>query len=166
MNKTEYTGTQVNYYFVCKRKLWLFSKHIQMEHTSDTVKLGKLTGEESYKRENKEVQLDDTIAIDFLEMRNNKIHEVKKSRAVEQAHIWQVKYYLYFLKQKGMNGITGEINYPLLRKTLPVTLTAEDENEIERILADIAFILSSEKMPDMINQKFCRKCSYYGFCWV
>ncbi|MDI6884678.1 MAG: Dna2/Cas4 domain-containing protein [Hadesarchaea archaeon] len=26
-----YTGTQVNYYFVCKRKLWLFSNSARLE---------------------------------------------------------------------------------------------------------------------------------------
>jgi hypothetical protein len=25
-----YTGTQVNYYFVCRRKLWLFSRNQQL----------------------------------------------------------------------------------------------------------------------------------------
>jgi len=33
-------GTQINYYFVCKTKLWLFSHHIQMEQESDVVELG------------------------------------------------------------------------------------------------------------------------------
>lgn len=37
-----YTGTQVNYYLVCKRKLWLFSRNFEMERSSDLVLLGKL----------------------------------------------------------------------------------------------------------------------------
>jgi CRISPR/Cas system-associated exonuclease Cas4 (RecB family) len=37
-----YTGTQVNYYFVCRRKLWLFSRNFEMEQSSDLVLLGKL----------------------------------------------------------------------------------------------------------------------------
>ncbi len=32
-----FIGTQINYYFVCQRKLWLFSHNLTMEHTSDTV---------------------------------------------------------------------------------------------------------------------------------
>ena len=32
-------GTQINYYFVCKTKLWLFSHNIQMEQESDNVSL-------------------------------------------------------------------------------------------------------------------------------
>ena len=60
------TGTQINYYFVCYRKLWLFSHGLNMEHTSDTVYMGKLIGEESYYREKNEIRIDDLITIDFI----------------------------------------------------------------------------------------------------
>lgn len=166
MQQIHFTGTQVNYYHVCTRKLWLFSNHIQMEHSSDVVYLGKLVGEESFNREKKDVQVDDTIAIDFLELRNNKIHEVKKSRAVEEAHIWQVKYYLYYLKQKGLENITAEINYPLLRKKLEIELTKNDEVELQQIFEKIEELLAKDHVPEKINKKFCRKCSYYELCWV
>jgi CRISPR-associated exonuclease Cas4 len=46
-----YTGTQINYCFVCKRKLWLFSHALSMEQTSDAVSLGKLIHETSYARQ-------------------------------------------------------------------------------------------------------------------
>ena len=42
------TGTAINYYFLCHRKLWLFANNIQMEHTSDLVYEGKLIHEFSY----------------------------------------------------------------------------------------------------------------------
>ncbi len=48
------TGTQINYYFVCHRKLWLFCHHIQMEHTSEFVEMGSLLHEHSYIRKRKE----------------------------------------------------------------------------------------------------------------
>ena len=35
-----FTGTQLNYYFVCKRKLWLFSHNLEMEQSYDAVLLG------------------------------------------------------------------------------------------------------------------------------
>jgi CRISPR/Cas system-associated exonuclease Cas4 (RecB family) len=37
-----HTGTQVNYYFVCRRKLWLFSRNFEMERSSDLVLLDRL----------------------------------------------------------------------------------------------------------------------------
>ena len=30
--KSKINGTQINYYFICKTKLWLFSHNIQLEH--------------------------------------------------------------------------------------------------------------------------------------
>ena len=46
------TGTTINYLHVCPRKLWFFQNHIEMEHTSDLVSMGRLLHEESYSREN------------------------------------------------------------------------------------------------------------------
>lgn len=160
------TGTQVNYYFVCKRKLWLFSHHITMEHTSDRVALGKLLGEERYPREKKDIDIDGKIRIDFLDVQGGVLHEVKHSPAVEEAHIWQVKYYLWYLKQKGIDGLTGEINYPRMRRKEKVFLTRQDEKELEHVLNSIEKVRNNEPMPDRINKKFCRKCSYFEFCWV
>ena len=114
------TGTQINYYFVCKRKLWLFSKHISMEQTSDLVEIGSILHETSYKRKRREIQLEG-IKIDFFEKNRGIIHEVKKSKTIENAHIWQLKYYLYYFKQLGIN-VTGEINYPILRKIEKIEL--------------------------------------------
>jgi len=59
-----YTGTQVNYYFVCRRKFWLFSRNFEMEHSSDRVLLGKLLHETSYPRKTKGIDLG-PIKIDF-----------------------------------------------------------------------------------------------------
>lgn len=77
-----YTGTQINYYFICHKKLWLFSHNIDMEHTSDKVYQGKLLHETSYKRKLKEIELGN-IKIDFLES-GCEIHEIKKSRNKSQ----------------------------------------------------------------------------------
>jgi len=158
------TGVQVNYYFICKTKLWLFSHFASMEHTSDTVALGKLLHQGSYKRE-KELKLG-RISLDFVKKRGIiVIHEVKKSRKLEKAHIYQLLYYLYYLKQKGIEAV-GEINYPLLRKKEKIELKDEHEREIKEILSEIASIIRMEKPPKPEKKKYCRKCSYFELCWV
>lgn len=48
------TGTEFNYYHICRRKLWLFSHGIQMEHTSDNVLIGKLI--DDFNRTNMELK--------------------------------------------------------------------------------------------------------------
>lgn len=159
------TGTEINYYFVCHRKLWLFSRNIQMEHESETVQIGRLTHEHSYTRETKkEIQLDD-IKLDFLDIHEGVIHEVKKAKSIEEAHRWQLLYYLYYLKLKGVENLTGEIDYPLLKRKECVELTAEDEERLKEILAHVQSITESETIPDRIKKSFCKTCSYYELCW-
>ncbi|MDP2208215.1 MAG: Dna2/Cas4 domain-containing protein, partial [Bacteroidota bacterium] len=62
------TGTHINYYFVCHRKLWLFSHGLSMEQTSDTVLIGKLIDENSYSREEKGIDIDGVINIDWIDL--------------------------------------------------------------------------------------------------
>jgi len=159
-----FTGLQVNYYFVCQRKLWLFSSGIQMEAESDQVLLGHLLTSQSFPRREKEIAIDQTIVIDFFDYRDGVVHEVKKSRAIEKAHIWQVLYYLYYLKRKGVQA-TGEINYPLLRRRERVELTPDREEQMDRILEGIAAIVQQPLPPARREKRFCRKCAYFELCW-
>ncbi|UJS18813.1 MAG: CRISPR-associated protein Cas4 [Candidatus Jettenia sp.] len=165
LHNIRFTGTQINYFFLCKKKLWYFSHDIQMEQNSDAVYLGKLIHETSYEREKKEIDIDDTIKIDFIG-NDRVIHEVKKSDKVEEPHIWQLKYYLWYLKQKGADGITGKINYPKLRKTLDVFLEPEDEERIQSILKEIQDIINAELPPSVERMRMCKSCSYGDICWV
>ena len=108
-NSIKFSGTQVNYYFHCHRQLWLFSHHITCEQNSDVVYMGKLIHESTFEREKKEIEIDN-LKIDFLDVKDGIIHEVKKSDSFEEAHQWQVLFYLYFLKQKGVANFKGEIH--------------------------------------------------------
>ena len=96
------SGSMINYYFICKRKLWLFTKNIQFETGSENVILGKIIDEESYSNKRKQIQLDQTINIDFLDDWRI-VHEVKKSKALEESAIWQVRYYIYYMQEKGIS---------------------------------------------------------------
>ncbi|MBI5181346.1 MAG: CRISPR-associated protein Cas4 [Nitrospirae bacterium] len=160
-----FTGTEINYFFLCKKKLWYFRHDISMEHGSDAVYLGKLIHEASYEREKKEIDIDDTIKIDFIG-KDRVIHEVKKSDKVEEPHIWQLKYYIWYLKQKGVEGAAGKINYPKLRKTLDVFLEQGDDEKILGILKEIKLITDAELPPSAHKMKICKKCSYNDMCWV
>lgn len=160
-----FTGTQFNYYFLCRKKLWYFSHYIQMEQNSDLVYLGKLIHETSYKREKKEIEIDNTIKIDFID-NERVIHEVKKSDKIEDAHIWQLKYYIWYLKQKGVEGVTGKINYPKLKKVEDVFLGQGDDEKIGSILREIKAVVDMELPPAGNKTKICKSCSYNDICWV
>lgn len=159
------SGMQIYYYFVCHKKLWYFSNELSMESENENVQLGKILDETSYKGKNKHIMIDDAINIDFI-TEQNLIHEVKKSKKIEEASIWQLKYYIYYLKNKGVENLRGRIDYPLLRQSMNIELTESDEKEFERILSDIESIISSELPPNCEIKRFCKSCSYYYFCCI
>lgn len=74
------TGVMVYYYFVCKRKLWFFCHQINMESGNEDVMLGKILDDNSYQRDDKHINIDDVINIDFIR-EAKELHEVKKSRS-------------------------------------------------------------------------------------
>lgn len=136
-----------------------------MEHLDENVQLGKLLDESSYNREKGQVMIDETVNIDFI--KDWKVlHEVKKSKAIEEAGIWQLKYYMYFLKQKGIIIEKGVVDYPKLRQRETIFLTTEDERKIEKILVDIEITTSSLKPPTIIDKPLCKKCAHYEYCYI
>jgi CRISPR-associated exonuclease Cas4 len=158
-------GTQINYYFICKTKLYLFSKNIQMEKESDIVELGNILHRSSYKNEKRDVIID-SIAIDFIKNNDGalEIHEVKKSDKMKKADKYQLLYYLFYLKNKGIESV-GVINYPSKHKVEKITLTKENEKELMKIIEDIENIIKSRKPIKPERKSYCKKCAYYEFCF-
>jgi CRISPR-associated exonuclease Cas4 len=181
-----FTGTQINYYFVCKRKLWLFSHNMEFESESDLVQLGRLLHEQGYKRKLKEVQVD-RIKMDFLErekitkasdkvsssiekekggLSSILIHEVKRSKSMQNAHIFQLLYYIYYLKNNyNVNAGRGILHYPLLKTNISVQLTEGRENQLRDVLNGIRNVISQPNPPVAVWMKPCRSCAYMEMCW-
>jgi len=159
------TGCMINYYFICQRKLWYFCHQIQMEYNSELVQIGKVIDQTSYGREKKSIMIDNTICIDFIDGKGV-INEVKKSDSMEYAHIWQLKYYLYYLKLKGIEDLAGSLDYPKLKKKIRLELGDDDILFIEKMLIEIQTIKNLELPPAVINSPICQKCSYYELCYI
>lgn len=162
------TGTHFNYFQVCKRKLWLFANNVNFEQTSDIVYDGKLIHEDSYSmRSSKYEEIEiDGIKVDYYDTKNKVIHEIKRSNKIEQAHEWQLKYYMYVFEQHGVTDVKGILEYPTLRKTQSVVLSDVDRDRIKEIIADIDKIISSEECPPLQKKGICKNCSYYEFCFT
>ena len=137
----ESTGVMIYYYKVCLRKLWYFYHEINMEQENENVQIGKILDEETYKRDEKHINIDNVINIDFIRSQGT-LHEIKKSKKIEEASILQLKYYLYYLNKRGVSGIKARIDYPLLKKTMEVELSEADKNEIDQILDTIKKIVN------------------------
>ena len=159
------SGMMIYYYIVCKRKLWYFYNQIQMETESENVKIGKVLDENAYEREDKHINIDDVISIDYIKSKGI-LHEVKKSKKIEEAGIMQVKYYLYYLKQKGVEGITGKVDYPLLKQSISIELTDEDEKHIGSVLIDLKEIVNRQLPPPLDKKGICKNCAYFELCYI
>lgn len=160
---TKFTGTEVGYFFICPKKLWWFHHGIQMEQESDRVKMGKLVHENAYDRKKKEISIDDKIVLDWRE--SGVIHEVKLTDKMEAAHEFQLLYYIYYLKRKGVEGLSGQIDYPKLRQTQTVELTAEKEAELVEALNRMQEVCAAANPPTVEFMKICNSCSYAELCW-
>ncbi len=161
------TGTHFNYYQICHRKLWLFANGINMESTSDVVYEGKLIHESSYPQRSEryeEVEIEG-VKVDYFDAKHNVIHEIKKSNKVEQAHEWQLKYYIYVFERNGIEGCTGILEYPTIRQTSQVVLTDEDRQMIVEMEEKIKGIIESDLCPTLSKKRLCKSCSYYDFCY-
>lgn len=162
------TGTQISYYIVCPLKLWYFSHGITMEQTSDIVAVGKYIHENTYKKSKKEILIDSKIGIDFIKKGSEIIlHEVKKSKKLECAHYYQLLYYIYYLKRKkGIENVSGVIDYPEQRDTKRIELTPDAEKELEDIIRKAEEVVAGDCPPKPQKKTYCRKCSYFEFCRV
>ena len=157
-------GVKINYYYICKRKLWLFTKGITMEQNSDRVMSGKIIHENSYKRQkHKELLIDNLLRLDIVD--SEYVRDVKISSKMKKADEMQLYYYIYYLKKLGINK-KGMINYVKEKKQKEIELTPEKEEEIEKTIEGIIKISKLNKPPTLEKLSYCTKCAYYEFCFV
>ena len=159
------TGVMIYYYFICERKLWYFINEINMEQNNELVSMGKILDETTYTREKKNIMIDNTINVDFIKD-GAVLHEVKKTKAIEEAGIWQIKYYMYYLEKRGIQNIKAKIDFPLLRESKEITLEQNDREVLENVMKNIEELAKKEIPPTRTDLKICRKCAYYDLCYV
>lgn len=157
-------GLLVNYLLICPRKLWLYSRGIRMERTSERVELGEFLHRSSYERSSvKELLIENLIKIDLM-LEEKRITEVKYSSKMLSATKAQIAYYLYFLKTRGVI-LKGEIRFPREKKKEVIELNEETERFVEDCLRRVNEILKMEEVPTAERSRVCRSCSYEELCW-
>ena len=92
--------------------------------------------------------------------------KLRKAKKVEKAGIAKLKYYLYYLKKRGVEGLKGRIDFPLLKQSIEVELAETDEMEIEKVVKDIVRIVSLDLPPKFEKLKICKSCAYYDLCCI
>jgi CRISPR-associated exonuclease Cas4 len=145
--------------------MWLFAHKINLEDNSEDVRIGKVLHEISENRVD-EVSFEgikvDKITRDY-------VVEVKKSDSNIEAAKWQLMYYLYILKQKGIEK-KGRLEVfeknKQDKKRFVIELTEENERKLLEILEEIKSILSKNLPPKPKFENKCRKCAYYEYCFL
>ncbi|GEK35336.1 CRISPR-associated protein Cas4 [Kurthia sibirica] len=160
--KQKIGGLHIQYFEVCPRKLWLYSKQISFETEHEKVIEGTLLHEQSYARKEKELQLDSAV-IDVLD--EEYVQETKLSSKMQKADELQLLYYLYLLKSRGIEK-KGKIAYTKERKVVEVLLDEMNEKRIKQVIANIYTILEAENAPKLKKLPYCKNCAYYDFCYA
>ncbi len=163
-------GTEVQYFVYCPRRLWWYAHGMEQEHSGgnagqESVSAGALLHEDSYPdKARKDILVDDLLRIDFTE--DGKVHEIKKSKSGEKAALYQLLYYLYYLKQEKGVVTTGVIDYPLQKRKVEVELTPQYEADLEKILAGILLVRELPVPPTVEKpMPICKECAYQELCW-
>jgi len=161
------SGTLIAYYYICKRKLFFFAKNIRLENYKDRVLQGKITHEKRFQKEaHREVEMDGS-KFDFVQFRGEVVvHEIKHSKALEEASIWQLKYYIFLLQQNGIACSEGVIHFPNQMRKQRVLFGKKDGEIIRNTLEKVQEILHQSIPPEFSPRSICAKCSYYEFCQV
>ncbi|RLG59703.1 CRISPR-associated protein Cas4 [Candidatus Geothermarchaeota archaeon] len=158
------TGTLVWYYAICKREVWLMGHNITPDEDFSCLEIGRAVHEIYYENMFKEVSLDG-VKLDLLKRRERKVCEVKTSSRFLEAAKLQLLYYLYRLKESGIEA-SGEILIPKEKKKIQVSLNEEAERTLLNVLAEIREILEMTVPPKPKRTRYCRRCAYREFCWV
>jgi CRISPR-associated exonuclease Cas4 len=145
--------------------MYLHYHKINLEDNSEDVRIGKVLHEIS---ENKVDEVSfEGIKVDKIT--KDYVVEVKKSDSDIEAAKWQLLYYLYILKQKGVikkgrlevfEKNKGD------KKRYDIELTDEYEKRLLEIMNDIKEILSKKIPPKVKFESKCKKCAYFEYCFL
>ena len=157
-----------NAFNICPRQAWLMSRNLTADQHTAFLEIGRLISETSFLKEKKEIFLADMHAkIDMITKKDGDLFvcEIKKSSRTLNTGILQLKYYLYLLKEKGLN-YKGIIKIPKERKSMEIELTDKDISIIEEKLKLSTDILAKETPPKAKRLNICPKCAHFEFCWA
>lgn len=118
------------------------------------------------KERNREITIDN-IKLDKLTTKY--LTETKKSDADIEAAKWQLLYYLKILKSKGIirKGKLEIVEKNKQNKSIIiVNLTDEIEQRLNMIEKEIIKLIDGNNVPEVINDKKCKQCAYYAYCYL
>lgn len=159
-------GSLVQAFYVCPRQVWLLARQICPDEDNVYLELGRLVAQQSYRRDRREVRLGH-LAIDLV--RRGEYHfvvgEVKKSSRAYEAARMQLAFYLYELREMGIEA-EGELLFPEERRRERVILDEATARKVEDVKRRIQALMAQELPPPPERTRYCGKCAYAEFCWA
>lgn len=163
------TGTEIAYYVICPRKMWFFTRGIQMEGESDRVAEGRNIHNFSYpdRRAGFREWEQGPIKLDYFNPRIKMVHEIKLSKKMEKAHDTQVLYYLFYLKNHGFGEVKAILEYPLLKDRKTLELETVTEEFLMSIIQSINQLKQDRNAPALsVKKSVCKSCAYFELCYA
>ncbi|GFN23388.1 CRISPR-associated protein Cas4 [Thermanaeromonas sp. C210] len=159
-------GSYVQAYLICPRQVWLMSRQICPDEDNVYLELGRLIGAQAYGRERKEVRLEH-LSIDLVRRgdRDFVVGEVKKSSRAREAARMQLAFYLYELREMGIEA-EGELLFPEERRRERLILDDSLARQVEELKVRVLALIYRDQPPPPEKIQFCGKCAYAEFCWA
>lgn len=154
----------MQYYIVCHRELWFFSRGIDIDRETPNIQRGAHIDETSYSDRRRSFQINGRIALDILD--SGEVMEVKASSTLEEPARMQLLYYLWYLEEILDVQRDGVLAYPEERKRESVTLDATARERVEDAIAEILDIVRRDSPPELEKKPYCDSCLYQDICWV
>ena len=128
--------------------------------------IGRFIHQHAYARERHEIAVG-SVKIDLIwgPKKQVLIGEIKKSSRAEKSAVLQLKYYLYVLREMGLE-LEGVLLVPEERKKMPVALDETGIEEVRKAIEGVKRIVAEEKAPPPARSKWCQPCAYAEFCWA
>lgn len=160
------TGTDIWYYFICKRELWFMICKIAPDQEDENVDIGRFLHEYYSNRGKKEVDIG-SGKIDRIKKVGDQlvVQEIKKTSRFRESSNFQLLFYLYELKKMGIEA-KGELLFAEEKKKEMVELTEENQEQLEKVIKDIHKYARMPVPPPPKKIKYCTKCAYREYCWA
>ncbi|MBO8138267.1 MAG: CRISPR-associated protein Cas4 [Desulfotomaculum sp.] len=160
------TGTDIWYYFICKRELWLMLHEIAPNEEDENVEIGRFLQDYYGTRGKEEVDIG-AGKIDRLKKVKGEVivQEIKKSSKFKESSRFQLLFYLYQFEKMGVQAV-GELTFAEERRKERVELTEENRQKLMKAVEHIRKIAKQPVPPPPKKIKFCRQCAYREYCWA
>lgn len=160
------TGTDIWYYFICKRELWLMMRKIAPDQEDENVDIGRFLHDYYSKRGKEEVDIGGGKIDRIKKVKGELIvQEIKKTGRFAESSRFQLLFYLYQLKQLGI-AARGELLFTEEKQKEQVFLTKDVETRLLEIIKEIQVIAKQPVPPAPEKIKYCHSCAYREYCWA